>query len=859
MGEVQFRRPATPSQTLDPWFNDGPDGEHHPSPTRKVSTSSPPNSFGGNISSLSSRNSSLSHSQSMASLRSLFSRGRSASVASQRLDTSLSRGRQAGGSGKHSRHSSVTVARAESPHLSQIGSRLDSNRPTQVTHAAHVERARSKQQRFRRRPSPSWDPPPLFQAHSQSLKHAVLDASCLPTEVILRKSLFKDGRTLNELAKADRVDTQGVGALLKKAKENKHARKLSASISSSGWTRHLFILIESGYLLQYAGSGHHDRLPEKMMQLGKDTVAFASDAIPGRHWVLQIAQAAEKDSATAPESSKGLLSRIGMQSLESRRTTQNFLMVFDNADDLDSWLTAIRREVEALGGRQYAPETPPDVGTSYVTSPTSIQRDTIQNDSYQFSGGKFAANHGLSPVESEYLGQDVYQLDHQMREFRFWDHGTVSRKGSEDSSTITSTDLDRLRDSKDSGGSANTGISTGLHGTSPSLSPGCATRPFPFSESAYAPVGLGTQIGTLQVQESTLVEQHSPTFLCHALDANDVENVTLKAPHNTSSNGRKLSNVTPNFSVPIFSNRGSFFGTSEALNTGTTPCTTATNSPMPDNASFDGPSTEDDSLSRRPVSTIAPLPTPEALMNPTGNRTRSLRRPSIEKPLSLELAPVDQRLASSLVDYGYDSSCRTTATTTRGGSPSPSPSPSLSPEHATPILSALLPKSNELPALPRSKSAQGLSTFYNADDASAPTTLAATPLPDLQRMRPLSLSGFLEPPDNVHPDASSPMDMQALDPSIHVKPLAFSNTTSLPTVIVTRAPAGVNARLWRIRDARGLPKLGLIPPSGPPPSCPLPATPSPRKRQFRPLQKPSSPSTNIDPRDRRCPDQTLPR
>jgi hypothetical protein len=584
-------------------------------------------------------------------------------------------------------------------------------------------------------------------------------------------------------------------------------------------------------------------LPEKMMQLGKDTVAFASDAIPGRHWVLQVSQATGKDSAIASESSKGILSRIGVQSSESRRATQNFLMVFENADDLDSWLTAIRREVEALGGRQYVPETPTDVETRYATSPRSLPGDSVQADFYQFPGSKVAAHNGLSPVESELLGRDVRQLDDQMREFRFWDHETASRKGSKDSSTITSTDLDRLRDSKDSGGSANTGISTSLHGPSPSLSPGCATfatRPFLFFESADAPVGLSTQIGTPRMQGSPLVEQPSPTFLCHALDASDTEKVTLKAAQNTSSNGRKLSNVTPNFSVPTFSNRFSFFGTSGALHIGMTPCTTATNSPIPENASFDDDSAEDDSLSRRPVSTIAPLPTPEALMNPAGTRTRSLRRPSIETPLLSEPVPVHQQLTSSLANRDFDSSCRPTATAMLRRSPSLSPFPS--PEHATPILAAPLPRSKELPALSRSRSSQGLSTFYNSDDASAPATLAAITSRDRQEKRPLSLSGFPEPPSSLHPSSSSPTDTEVLDPSIHVKPLVFSNTKSLPAVIVTGAPVGVNSRLRRIRDARGLPKLGVIPPSGPPPTCPLPDTPSPRKRHFQPLSKPNSSS-----------------
>jgi hypothetical protein len=222
------------------------------------------------------------------------------------------------------------------------------------------------------------------------------------------------------------------------------------------------------------------------------------------------------------------------------------------------------------------------------------------------------------------------------------------------------------------------------------------------------------------------------------------------------------------------------------------------------------------------------------LMNPTGTRTRSSRRPLIENPLPSEAPPIHQQLASSLANHDYDSSGRATATAMLRGSSSPSPSP----EDATPNLSVPLPKSKELPVLPRSRSSQGLSTFYHSTNASAPVTLATIALPNQQQKRPLSLSGFPEPPSRVYSNGSSRIGEQALDSSINVKPLASSSTTSLPAV-VAETPVRVNSRLWRIRNARGLPNLDTIPPSGPPPTCPLPATPSPRKRHFRPLPKAS--------------------
>ena len=701
-----------------------------------------------------------------------------------------------------------------------------------------IERARSKQHRARRRPSPSGDPPPLFQAHPQSLKYALLDASCLSTDVILRKSPYRDGRAPDDAAKTDLVDIQGVALLLKKAKEgpNKHARKLSASISSSGWTKNLFVLVDSGYLLQYAGHGRMDRLPEKMMQLGKHTVAFASDAIPGRHWVLQVSQTAGEDAIVIPEPSRGILSRIGLQSAASRRMTQNFLMVFNSAEDLDSWLTTIRKEVEALGGRQYPLERPTDTETQYLPAHTFSHRVSVRKDNYQFPGSKFAPSHQvLSPVESEFPENDGGPVNEQMLEFRFWDTETTSQHISEDSSTITSTDLDRLRDSKDSKGSTGTDTSISFHGHSPSSPPGqdtFAVKPSLSLRSVNTSVVLDAHIGAARIRDPILFEPHSPTFLCHALDAIDADGDTQKETHACVSSARKLPGITPNFSVPISSNRFSFFGSSEALNLSTSRGTTATSVLTPEDDSIDEDSAEDDSFSRRPVSTIAPLPTPDALMNPTGMRNRTSRRPSVEKPLPSQPVPALQHSSSSFVIHDYTSSS--------GHGPMTVPQRFSSLEPTMPTRSAPLPSpKKELPALPRSKSYQGLSTFYNAGEGSTRTTFRVQTPRGQNQQRPLSLSGFPEPPSCVYDTASS-NDTEFLHSSLLPTTLVRSSVTSLPTVTITEAHAEVNSRISRIRVSRGLPKLGVIPPAGPPPSCPLPDTPSPRKRNFRSLSKRNS-------------------
>jgi hypothetical protein len=831
MGEAEVWRPVTPSQTLDAPSYVSPIRDYYFGPSQKMPTISLYDSFEDNLSLLSPQTSSLSRSQSKTSLRSFLSRGRSASVTSQRPDTSISHGRPATASANHSRHSPGTVARAESPHLSRIGSQLDSYRPTQVTHAAYINRARSQQQKGRRQTSPTWDPPPLFQAYPQSLKHAILDASCLSTDVILRKSSYRGARSPDDSAKAEPVDTQSMGAILKKAKEgsNKHARKLSASINSSGWTTHLFVLLDSGYLIQYAGSGPDDRLPEKMMQLQRDTVAFASDAIPGRHWVLQVSQAAGEDAVMVPERSKGLWARIGLHNAETRRTAHNFLMVFDNPEDLDSWLTTIRRQIEVLGNRQHRSKTPANMEAGYPLSDRPIQIVSVQGDPYQFP---FSPHHqALSPVESEFPESDRGLVDDQMFEFRFWDTETTSQRTSEDSSTITSTALDPLRNSKDSSSSTNTSASTAFLGHSPSSSgrEPYALKSISFFESVDTSTAVDPQLGDAEMRDHTLVESHSPTFLCHALDAinvdGDMQTENIVGP----SNARKRTKFAPNFSVPISSNRFSFFGSSETLNPNMSRDTRSTSLPSLVEDSFIDNSPEDDSFSERPLSTIAPLPTPEALMNPTGTRTWTLRRPSVDEPLPLQLFPVLESASAGLADRDYKSSSQHSPKI---------PGASSSPEDKIFILSApLLPPTNESPPSPRSKPYHGLSTFYHC--GAAPTQSISTPPPSQGQcqQRPPSLSGFPEPPCNVQSAASSPGDIEASEPSLAVKALACSIMASLGPEAITEAPTGVNSRLSRIRDLRGVRNLGVIPPSGPPPSCPLPDTPSPRRRHFQPLSK----------------------
>ena len=210
------------------------------------------------------------------------------------------------------------------------------------------------------RTSATWDPPPLFQAYPQAIKHATLSASTMSADSILRTSNHKRNHSLRDeiaqtRANVSRADQSAAAKKAGKAR-SKHQRQISGSISKADWIQKIFVLVTSGYLLQYAGEGSFDRLPEKMMQLGKDSVAFASDVIPGKHWVLQISQSMAADG-TPTADSRSLLSRLTFRGADYRRTATSLLLVLNSAEDMDSWIAVVRREIEALGGKKHVSET----------------------------------------------------------------------------------------------------------------------------------------------------------------------------------------------------------------------------------------------------------------------------------------------------------------------------------------------------------------------------------------------------------------------------------------------------------------------------------------------------------------------
>lgn len=253
-----------------------------------------------------------------------------------------------------------------------------------------------------------WKPPPLFQAYPQSTKHDCLPAPALSADSILRLHATTarsstDDNPANPLEQDEAADA---ARKKREQKQKKHLRTLSGTINKVDWTQKIYVLATTGYILQYAGDGKHDRLPERMLLLGPNSVAFASDAIPGKHWVVQVSHNPTTDDSAVPEPPKPRFSRFGFHKSNTPRFSRNFLLVFDNPDDMISWLVAVRAEIEKRGGRKFTQEKHSDEDTMPQLRSKSSVRQMVKKDPHRISS-LFLQPQALQSPSEEEDGQSV--------------------------------------------------------------------------------------------------------------------------------------------------------------------------------------------------------------------------------------------------------------------------------------------------------------------------------------------------------------------------------------------------------------------------------------------------------------------
>ncbi|KAL7628081.1 translation initiation factor eIF3 subunit g [Parahypoxylon ruwenzoriense] len=198
----------------------------------------------------------------------------------------------------------------------------------------------------------TFDPPPLFKMYPQAIKHATLPTCVASIDALARLSESKSSLLRNESSRSDLALDQIEASGLERKGESERKKK---SKSTPEWTSKIYALVTSGYLLQYAAEGPFDRLPEKILQLTRDSAAYATDLIPGRHWVIRVASFTDANGNPSSDT-KSFRSKLALRGVEKRQIS-NMLLVFKSPEAMDAWLAILRREIESLGGKKKLSET----------------------------------------------------------------------------------------------------------------------------------------------------------------------------------------------------------------------------------------------------------------------------------------------------------------------------------------------------------------------------------------------------------------------------------------------------------------------------------------------------------------------
>jgi hypothetical protein len=203
----------------------------------------------------------------------------------------------------------------------------------------------------------AWDPPELFKAYTQSVRHVQLRAPMLHAEtILLQYSERGNAGAKNDIQNCPDPNSDNLEQGGLRAKQEKEKRAKGEGVRPSlSWTEKIYVLTTSGCLLQYSGSGSFDRVPERIMSFGRHSAAFVSDAIPGQHYVLQVSRVTKEDGTVHTDMPRSIFKKLGFRS-DSRRFASSFLLVFDSPEDMNEWLVILRKMIESVGGRKYLPD-----------------------------------------------------------------------------------------------------------------------------------------------------------------------------------------------------------------------------------------------------------------------------------------------------------------------------------------------------------------------------------------------------------------------------------------------------------------------------------------------------------------------
>ena len=463
------------------------------------------------------------------------------------------------------RQDSVTSHTNGHIHLSNVGTEIEPQ--TEPLRHRASRRALKTKESFTKSKSSTWptiwEPPPLFQAYPQAVKFATLRSPTLAADTIIRLNRERQSICEKQAALID----QSKGSMRQKEKRPKKSLAPDP-VSSNDWIDKVYLLATEGYLLQYAGHGKYDRAPEKILPLNSQSAAFASDMIPGKPFVLQVSQKCDESGAVNSSLSKDMLKKAGLK-VEAKRSASSFLLVLTSPEDMNGWLMALRKAIEALGGKQIrtdvygtdgiGPENSEEPAQEIQRIPS--QRYLVKRQPHRFSQLSPEAV-PLGPSEETGQAVGIPKTTDGNRSTMATPALTISPYTSDATASIDQVHLDRLRESP-----RQSYISTSEKTTSTSRNTSMDRSPLmqPFVDALETRANLSGKASDPDVMHSAWTLGEGIAVNERRLDQTSPTPPSPRRSSSTPTTLRAVSPPAPNFSVPTFSKR--FSGISNLSNT----------------------------------------------------------------------------------------------------------------------------------------------------------------------------------------------------------------------------------------------------------------------------------------------------
>lgn len=359
------------------------------------------------------------------------------------------------------------------------------------------------------------DPPPLAQTRGQAMLSATLETPTSFTE-----------KPYTPKASLTPLDVSESAVQVKRS----HKRTESGASSCSTLAK-TFFLLPGPYILQYEADSEGDSIPEKILVLDRDSVAFASDAVPGRPWVLQVSKDRVSLAKAQPPTLRPSWSRLTLRNAEERTTVGTMLMIFDDSEELYTWLYAVRKEIEHLGGMEYRPGTEDD---------DQSWRDDLTR---AFGESEDGLTERAGMNRERISSPTVSGLPLQIHVIQ-----PQPNRASRSSSNQSSSSLDRLRDSLASDSYSSTVATSSIAGSVPSASPTCEHFPSPASLLKHTSDDLRLRAFS-QTKGSTSLQSPRPSPKTSILERRKLSMSSLQLSDSDEPKARKMTaNIPPTIS-----------------------------------------------------------------------------------------------------------------------------------------------------------------------------------------------------------------------------------------------------------------------------------------------------------------------